>query len=66
MKWVNICDNYNFFSYKIQCSSTHEGAQGLEDSDGAPTPTGPAPVKTVPKALAPLPGKWEQLCVSPH
>lgn len=45
---------------------THEGAQGLEDSEGAQTPAGAAPAKAVPEALAPLPGQREQLCLSPH
>lgn len=34
---------------------THKGAQGLEDSDAAPTPIAPAPAKAVPEALAPWP-----------
>lgn len=34
---------------------THKGAQGLKDSDAAPTSIAPAPAKAVPEALALLP-----------
>lgn len=45
---------------------THEGGQGLEDTDGIPTPIASAPAKAVPEALAPLPNgaMGAALCVT--